>query len=145
MEFNISEEIARFLHFEIEKPGNDIGDKLSTALMYNLNKEKLEEALRKKLLIRYLDNPRFDIAKEKALSNALREYFGGKFNHRLQLILDSRTDEKPDAKVNKISDKLSVVTIPATAWPSTFPSPLRSQVIEKQLLCLSPNFMAGYK
>ena len=59
--------------------------------MYNLDKERLEEALRKKLIIRILDNPRFDVAKEQALSESLRAFFGGKFNHRLQLLIESKT------------------------------------------------------
>ena len=61
--------------------------------MYNLDKERLEEALRKKLILRMLDQPRMNIDKEKALSEALRDYFGGKFNHRLQLLLDSKGDQ----------------------------------------------------
>ena len=61
--------------------------------MYNLDKERLEEALRKKLILRMLDQPRMDIEKERALSEALRDYFGGKFNHRLQLLLDSKSDQ----------------------------------------------------
>jgi len=61
--------------------------------MYNLDKERLEEALRKKLILRLLDSAKFNIDREVALSEALKKYFGGKFNHRLQLLLDSRTDE----------------------------------------------------
>ena len=61
--------------------------------MYNLDKERLEEALRKKLILRMLDQPRMNIDKERALSEALRDYFGGKFNHRLQLLLDSKSDQ----------------------------------------------------
>lgn len=82
--------------------------------MYNLDKERLEEALRKKLVIRLLDNPRFDIEKERAFSDALRAYFGGKFNHRLELLLDSRSEVDKTASA---SPKLSVATVPATAWP----------------------------
>ena len=45
----------------------------------------------------------------------------------------------------KVSDKLSVLTIPATAWPQSFPSPLKTQVIDRQLLWLGPTFLSGYK
>lgn len=82
--------------------------------MYNLDKERLEEALRKKLVVRLLDNPRFDTEKERAFSDALRAYFGGKFNHRLELLLDSRSEVD---KTVSSSPKLSVATVPATAWP----------------------------
>lgn len=45
----------------------------------------------------------------------------------------------------KTDPKLSVKTIPATTWPQSFPSPQRTQVIERQILWLSPNFLASYK
>ena len=144
LQFNISEEIAQYLHIELERvgPASDIPAKLSTVLMYNLDKERLEEALRKKLVVRLLDNPRFDTEKERAFSDALRAYFGGKFNHRLELLLDSRSEVD---KTVSSSPKLSVATVPATAWPQSFPSPLKAQVIDKQLLKLAPSFLAGYK
>ena len=78
--------------------------------------------------------------REKAFSEALRAYYGGKFNHRLQLLLDSRSDEPKSA-----SAKLHVTTVPATVWPSTFPNPLSYPVIEPQLLRLSQDFRAQYK
>lgn len=59
MQFNISEEIAKYIHIEIQKVGCAVEDillKMSVVLRYNLDKERLEEALRKKLLIRLLDN-----------------------------------------------------------------------------------------
>ena len=56
---------------------------MTIVLRYNLDKERLEEAMRKKLLIRLLDSSRFDIERETQISEALRAYFGGKFNHRL--------------------------------------------------------------
>ena len=96
LQFNISEEIAKYLHIELQKvnASADIIQKMAIVLRYNLDKERLEESLRKKLLIRLLDNPRFDVEREKALSEALRGYFGGKFNHRLQLLLESRTESQ---------------------------------------------------
>ena len=50
----MSEEIALYLHLEMHKA--DLIEKLPIVLMYNLDKERLEEALRKKLLVRLLDN-----------------------------------------------------------------------------------------
>ena len=38
-----------------------------------------------------------------------------------------------------------MTTIPATAWPTSFPSLQRAQVIERQILWLSPSFLTGYK
>lgn len=124
MQVNISDEIASFFNIEMAK-GREITQKLGTVLMYNLDKERLEEALRKRLILRILDMPNFDIQREKTFSEALRGYYGGKFNHRLQLLLESRSEE-PQSN----SNKLSVTTIPATVWPSTFPNPLASAVIE---------------
>lgn len=71
-----------------------IVSKMPIVLRYNLDKERLEEYLRKKLLIRILDNPRLDLQRERELSEALRAYFGGKFNHRLQLLLESRSESQ---------------------------------------------------
>ena len=56
---------------------------------------------------------RFDAGKELVLSASLREFFGGKFNHRLQLLIESKQGEEEV----KTENKLSVTTIPATAWP----------------------------
>ena len=86
----MSEEIALYLHLEIHKA--DLIEKLPIVLMYNLDKERLEEALRKKLLVRLLDNS-WNLEKERALSEALRAYFGGKFNHRLQLVIENRNED----------------------------------------------------
>ncbi len=83
--------------------------------MYNLDKERLEEVLRKKLIIRLLDQAKFNAKNELELSEALRKYYGGKFNHRLQLLIETKSDE--ESKVPSGSDKLSVTTLPATAWP----------------------------
>lgn len=108
------------------KDQNELRRLLGVVLMYNLDKERLEEALRKKLILRLLDEPGFDISLEKALSEALRDYYGGKFNHRLQLLLENRAEE---TKVANGGSKLSVTTIPATVWPATFPNPLPTSAI----------------
>ena len=148
MQFNISYEIAKYLHIEVQKvatsQNDEIVQKMAVVLRYNLDKERLEEALRKKLLIRLLDNPRFDHVRETQLSEALRGYFGGKFNHRLQLLIESKTESQGQQELNG-NAKLSVVTLPATAWPPSFPSPLKSQVIDRSLLWLSPTFQTNYK
>ena len=97
LQFNISEEIANYLHCELYRANantDDLISKLPMILEYNLDKERLEEALRKKLIIRILDFTRFDVAKEKALSEALRSYFGGKFNHRLELLINNRDEDQ---------------------------------------------------
>ena len=89
MQLNVSEEIANYIHVEILAASSTLQDDghlietLPIVLMYNLDKERLEEALRKKLILRLLDQPRVNLNKERALSEALRDYFGGKFNHRL--------------------------------------------------------------
>ena len=54
LQFNVSEEIALYLHMEMEQA--DLIEKLPVVLMYNLDKERLGEALRKKLLVRLLDS-----------------------------------------------------------------------------------------
>lgn len=51
---NISDEIASYFDIEIGK-GEEVIDKLGNVLMYNLDKERLEEALRRKLILRLLD------------------------------------------------------------------------------------------
>jgi len=96
--------------------------------MYNLDKERLEEALRKKLILRLLDSAQINIERERALSEALRTYFGGKFNHRFQLLLDSISEEATMPLTK--SGKLEVITIPSTVWPQTFPNLLKMTVIE---------------
>ncbi len=92
MQLNASEEIAKYIHLEMGKTNNDSGghnelqsllEKLPVLLMYNLDKERLEEVLRKKLIIRLLDQAKFNAKNELELSEALRKYYGGKFNHRL--------------------------------------------------------------
>ena len=94
LQMNVSEEIARYIHIEMQASQDRAGiDNLSSVLMYNLDKERLEEALRKKLILRLLDSAQINIERERALSEALRAYFGGKFNHRFQLLFDSTSDE----------------------------------------------------
>ena len=70
MQLNVSEEIARFIHLEMLKAGavERVIEKLPIVLMYNLDKERLEEALRKKLVLRMLDTVAFDAGRERALS-----------------------------------------------------------------------------
>lgn len=128
MQLNPSEEIARYIHLQMVKMQADSGvgiksssgvekviEQLPVVLMYNLDKERLEEALRKRLILRLLDSPAFNSGAERALSDALRNYFGGKFNHRLQLLIEAKSEE--ESKVQSGSDKLTVTTLPATAWP----------------------------
>lgn len=124
MQLSPSEEIAKYIHLQMNmmQGGGPRGfgvdkviEKLPVVLMYNLDKERLEEALRKKLILRLIDSPSFNSGAERALSDALRSYFGGKFNHRLQLLIEAKSEE--ESKVQSGSDKLTVTTLPATAWP----------------------------
>ena len=113
MQTNISEEIAKYLHEEVlneEKKEDELVSNLGSVLMYNLDKERLEEALRKQLLLRILDQSNFNISRESALSEALRSYFGGKFNHRLKLLIESFSEETCVPQTQ--ASKLSVVAIP---------------------------------
>lgn len=120
MQLNPSEEIAKYIHLQMNsnqasEKVDKVIEKLPVVLMYNLDKERLEESLRKKLILRLLDSPNFNSGAERALSDALRTYFGGKFNHRLQLLIEAKSEE--ESKVPSGSDKLTVTTLPATAWP----------------------------
>ena len=81
--FNISFEIALYFH----KKGFNSQINLANVLLYNLDRDRLEMELRKFLLVRLLDN-KFDAKSEAEFSERLRENFGGKFNHRLKMIIE---------------------------------------------------------
>ena len=85
---------------------------LKSILIYNLDRDRIEIELRKKLLVRVLDKTLCSsslLETEQALSNSLRLYFGGRFNHRLEAIIES---SKTDQELSSSSNKLNVVTIP---------------------------------
>ena len=106
MSYDVSKEIAQYLHIELIKGHYDSEDaqsnlvsKLKTILVYNLDRDRIEIELRNKLLIRVLDShiqTQDRVQTETVLSNQLREYFGGKFNHRFDTILQSfHPDNQP--------------------------------------------------
>ena len=95
LSFNVSYEIAKYLHSERPIPEASLESTLNTLLVYNLDKDRLELELRKFLIMRLLDKDKskFNMEQEHAMSNAIRDHYGGKFNHRFSLILESLKDE----------------------------------------------------
>ena len=145
MSFNVSYEIAKYLHYERPIPEASLQSTLNTLLIYNLDKDRLELELRKYLITRLLDKEKskFNVEQEQTLSNAIRDHYGGKFNHRFSLILQSLKDEKEIA--NKDPSKGEITVIPQAVWPTQFSNPLRTQVIAPQLSVFSTSFTDAYK
>ena len=104
----------------------DLASTLNQLLVYNLDKDRLELELRKFLITRLLDRDRnrFNIDYEYTLSNAIRDHYGGKFNHRFNLILQSVKDEKEKPNKNLIQGDVTI--IPQAVWPTQFANPLRN-------------------
>ena len=75
------------------------------------------------------------------LSNAIGDYYGANFNHRLKLILSNVKDET--FAENK--DKCIVTVTPNATWPIQFSNPTRKQVIAPQILSLGDPFIQAYK
>jgi len=73
----------------------------------------------------------------------LREYHGGKFDHKLNLVLQSHADVAADQSLCGTS--LSVTCIPQAVWPITFFNPLKTQVIPPALTSLTDSFIKSYK
>ena len=63
MSYDVSKEIAQYLHIELiqghydsEHEQSELASKLKTILVYNLDRDRIEIELRNKLLMRVLDS-----------------------------------------------------------------------------------------
>ena len=143
LSYNVHYEIARHLHLERPISKDQMIPTLKAVFIYNLDKERLETELRKFLLTRLLDryNKKFDFDYEQELSNAIHDYYGANYNHRLNLILSNIKEESNITH----TDKCVVTVTPHATWPIQFSNPTRKQVIAPQILSLGTPYVEAYK
>ena len=146
MAFNVSLEVARFIHHKMLQRGVESLD-FNEFMFYNLDRVRLDEKLRNYLIIRILDSVigsqpqnHFRLQEEERLLEKLADYQGGKFDHKLRVILRNC---KEDSEVTQ-SGQISVTTVPQAVWPIEFANPLKHQVIPPQLSNLTQAFSAVY-
>ena len=115
LSYNVHYEIARHLHLERPISKDQMIPTLKAVFIYNLDKERLEAELRKFLLTRLLDrySKPFDFDYEQQLSNAIHDYYGANYNHRLNLILSNIKEESNITH----NDKCIVSVTPNATWP----------------------------
>ena len=128
MSFNVSFEIANYIHCKIV---HKLGEKLDfdEFMFYNLDHARLEDHLRNFLIVRILDSGimakrpsyYFSLDDEELLLARLREYNGGKFIHKIKVLLKNYKQDFDNIQVPGIS----VTTFPQAVWPVEFANPLK--------------------
>ena len=120
---------------------------LSGVLTYNLDGDRLETELRKFVLIRKIDSQDYNLSKEEELSENVRDYFGGRFNSKINQVLQEGENSGVVTQQVKV---LKVTVIANSVWPqeggaSGFPNPHKEKPISPALTALFNPFSEAYK
>lgn len=83
----------------------------------------------------------FGLEDEEKLLARLREYSGGKLDHRLRVLLKNYKEDQD----NVLIPGITVTTVPQAIWPLEFANPLKLQVIPAPMMILADSFTAAYR